>query len=67
MRVIGLPGDRIKIKNKQVIRNGKFLEEPYVTYSDNQNIGFPRRVVKNPEFNFLSKNFPHFRLILRSF
>jgi signal peptidase I len=28
-RVIGTPGDRIRIENKQVFRNGKKLEEPY--------------------------------------
>ena len=28
-RVIGVPGDRIKIENKQVFRNGKPIEEPY--------------------------------------
>ena len=29
-RAIGLPGDRIRIENKQVFRNGVKLEEPYV-------------------------------------
>ena len=28
-RVIGVPGDRIRIENKQVYRNGKPIEEPY--------------------------------------
>lgn len=28
-RVIGVPGDRIRIENKQVFRNGKPLQEPY--------------------------------------
>ena len=28
-RVIGVPGDRIRIENKQVFRNGKPIEEPY--------------------------------------
>jgi signal peptidase I len=31
-RVIGLPGDRIRLANKQVIRNGQKLEEPYVRH-----------------------------------
>jgi signal peptidase I len=31
-RVIGLPGEIIKIKSKQVYINGKKLEEPYVYY-----------------------------------
>jgi signal peptidase I len=28
-RVIGVPGDRIRIENKQVFRNGKPIDEPY--------------------------------------
>jgi len=28
-RVIGVPGDRIRIENKQVFRNGKPINEPY--------------------------------------
>ncbi len=33
-RVIGLPGDRIRMVNKQVIRNGRLLEEPYTQHID---------------------------------
>ena len=29
-RVIGIPGDRIKIVDQQVYRNGKRLNEPYI-------------------------------------
>jgi signal peptidase I len=32
-RVIGLPGDRIRLENKHVIRNGQKLDEPYARYS----------------------------------
>ena len=32
-RVIGVPGDRIRLDNKQVIRNGQKLDEPYVRHS----------------------------------
>ncbi len=32
-RVIGLPGDRIRLVNKQVIRNGEPLVEPYAQHS----------------------------------
>jgi signal peptidase I len=28
-RVVGLPGDRIEIRDRQVFRNGKPIEEPY--------------------------------------
>ena len=34
-RVIGLPGDHIKLVNKQVFVNGKALNEPYVIHMDN--------------------------------
>ena len=32
-RVIGVPGDRIRLQDKQVIRNGQKLDEPYVRHS----------------------------------
>jgi len=31
-RVVGIPGDRIRVENKQVYRNGQKLKEPYVYY-----------------------------------
>jgi signal peptidase I len=34
-RVIGVPGDHIKLVNKQVVLNGKPLTEPYVIHMDN--------------------------------
>ena len=34
-RVIGLPGDHIKLQNKQVFVNGKPLVEPYTIHLDN--------------------------------
>jgi signal peptidase I len=36
-RVIGLPGDKLRLVNKQVWINGKALEEPYVRYLDPPN------------------------------
>ncbi|MDD4731978.1 MAG: signal peptidase I [Desulfovibrio sp.] len=33
-RIIGLPGDRIEIRDKMVYRNGKVLQEPYTQHSD---------------------------------
>jgi signal peptidase I len=33
-RVIGLPGDRIRLVDKQVIRNGRRLMEPYTRHMD---------------------------------
>lgn len=41
-RVIGLPGDVIKIENKEIYVNGKQLSEPYIVHRDNWNSGFPR-------------------------
>jgi len=45
-RVIGLPGDRIRLENKQVIRNGSHLVEPYTqhitSYIDVYRDDFPR-------------------------
>jgi signal peptidase I len=34
-RAIGLPGDRLRIENKQVILNGRVLHEPYVIHKTN--------------------------------
>src|SRR5579862_9292135 len=34
-RVIGLPGDHVKLVNKQVFVNGKLLQEPYTIHLDN--------------------------------
>jgi len=34
-RVIGLPGDRVKLVSKQVFVNGKLLNEPYVIHENN--------------------------------
>ncbi len=33
-RVIGVPGDRIHLENKQVVRNGRHLREPYTQHID---------------------------------
>src|ERR1700689_5390735 len=50
-RVVGVPGDHIKIIDQQVYRNGKKLTEPYVvhksSYSDSFRDNFP-----NSEANF---------------
>jgi signal peptidase I len=44
-RVIGVPGDRIRIVNKQVFRNGQALAEPYkfhkTSYIDSYRDNFP--------------------------
>ncbi|ACV69533.1 signal peptidase I [Desulfohalobium retbaense] len=40
-RIIGLPGDTIEIRDKQVYRNGQKLQEPYVQHTDPSTV--PRR------------------------
>ena len=41
-RIIGLPGDRIEIRNKDVYRNGEKLSEPYVRHSMPGMVAGPR-------------------------
>ena len=52
-RVVGVPGDHIKIIDQQVYRNGQKLDEPYVVhksaYPDSFRDNFP-----NSEPNFMS-------------
>jgi signal peptidase I len=56
-RVIGLPGDRIRLEKKQVIRNGRPLNEPYVqhidagenSYRDNFPAGAPDMILPKAE------------------
>ena len=38
-RVIGLPGDKIEIKNGRVYRNDELLEEPYITGTTEGDVG----------------------------
>jgi signal peptidase I len=51
-RVIGLPGDRIRLENQQVIRNGRRLVEPYTqhigTYPDSYRDNFPNSAIGYP-------------------
>lgn len=51
-RVVGLPGDRIRLHNKQVYVNGRPIEENYVVYRsgepDRWRDEFPRLDVFNP-------------------
>jgi signal peptidase I len=39
-RVVGLPGDRIRMRGGQVLVNGEVLEEPYAFYSPSRPNGF---------------------------
>ncbi len=41
-RVVGIPGDHIKIIDQQVYRNGKKLTEPYVVHKSSLSRFVPR-------------------------
>jgi signal peptidase I len=51
-RVIGLPGDRLRMVNKRVLINGKLLDEPYVRFLEPPNNlfrdNFPRVDIAAP-------------------
>ena len=42
-RVIGLPGDRVELRNKRVLINGQPLEDPHAFYLDPPSAGRPAR------------------------
>jgi signal peptidase I len=52
-RVIGLPGDRLRIKDGHVIVNGVVLDEPYAAFEhvdgNTSGIDFPARVYTDPQ------------------
>jgi len=51
-RVIGLPGDRIKIVNKRVFRNGTELDEPYAKHTTSFTDSFRDNFPSEPTVNF---------------
>jgi signal peptidase I len=62
-RVIGLPGDRLRLRNRQLYLNGVLVEEPYKvhklanydSYRDNFPT-FPNTLVEKPAFEMLERN-----------
>jgi signal peptidase I len=42
-RVIGLPGDRVELRNKRVLINGQPMEDPHAFYLDPPSAGPPAR------------------------
>jgi signal peptidase I len=48
-RVIGVPGDRIRIVNKQVFRNGVKVDEPYVYHKTDYVQGYRDNFPSEPE------------------
>ena len=53
-RIIGLPGDRIRIERGSVYRNGELLDEPYVVNRSSETIA--ERVVREGEYYALGDN-----------
>jgi signal peptidase I len=53
-RVIGLPGDRVRIDNGNVYVNGTKLDEPYVRFTDTRS--FPEIVVPDDAVYVLGDN-----------
>jgi signal peptidase I len=46
-RIIGIPGDRLHLRDAAVYRNGEKLTEPYVRYKDDSNSEFTRPYREN--------------------
>ena len=70
-RVIGVPGDRIRIVNKQVFLNGKPLEEPYkyhkTPYIDSYRDNFPGQpnvALAEPAYAMLQNNVVNNELVV---
>jgi signal peptidase I len=51
-RVIGLPGDQVRVVDKKVYVNGKLLETPQAYYTDSTLIPAPSRPTESPRDNF---------------
>jgi signal peptidase I len=65
-RVIGLPGDRLKLQDQQVYINGKLLNEPYAVHDpaapiDPFNYSFPPRKDEMIPFNVVPEWRPQLR------
>lgn len=53
-RVVGMPGDRVRIDRGKVFVNGKLLSEPYVRYGDTRS--FPETIVPRSALYVLGDN-----------
>jgi signal peptidase I len=70
-RVIGLPGDHIRIVNKQLFRNGVKIDEPYVYHKTNYVQGYrdnfpsePEMKLEGPGMTMLQNNVLHGDLVV---
>lgn len=52
-RVVGIPGDRIRIEDRRVSVNGQLLDEPYAAFEPTSSSldNFPSRVYTDPNIN----------------
>ena len=59
-RVVGLPGEKIEVKNSQIFINDKLLVEPYdvITNEKDYKKDFPAIVIPNDEYFLLGDNRP---------
>lgn len=59
-RVVGLPGEKIEIKNGQIFINDILLVEPYQVISDEKDYekDFPAIIIPNDEYFLLGDNRP---------
>lgn len=54
-RVVGIPGDRIRLENKQVIRNGQRLIEPYAQHIDAMNRPYRDNFPASPQWDVTAR------------
>ena len=59
-RIIGLPGEKIEIRNNQIFINDKLLEEPFekITDSNDEVKDFPAIIIPENEYFLLGDNRP---------
>jgi signal peptidase I len=53
-RVVGMPGDRIKIVEKRLFRNGTAVEEPYVTHKSDYLDSYRDNFPSEPQFQMMA-------------
>jgi len=48
-RVVGLPGDRLSLRDGRVVRNGRLLDEPYARPCSGDDCDYPRTITVLPD------------------
>ena len=61
MRIIGLPNEKVEIKENKIYINDKLLEEPFEKIVDEKDIkkNFPAIIIPNDEYFLLGDNRPN--------